>query len=141
MRLGVDSLYSGESVRKDFLGRGWKFPFQFDPATGGVALSEYEQNIKECVSIVVGTKLGERQMLPDFGCQIHEMMFAPNTRATATIVARQVDKALGRWEPRIEVEEVQAWPDDAGKIQVQVNYKIRSTLSQEEMFLLMSSGG
>lgn len=128
-------------MRKDFLGRGWKFPFQFDPATGGVALSEYEQNIKENISIILGTKVGERQMLPDFGCRIHELMFAPNTRATATMISRQVAKALARWEPRIEVMDVDAFPDQAGQIRVQVNYKVRTTMSEEEMFLLMNSGG
>ena len=128
-------------MRKDFLGRGWKFPFQFDAATGGVALSEYEQNIKENISVILGTKVGERQMLPDFGSRIHEMMFAPNTRATATLISRQVAKALARWEPRIEVQDVDAYPDQAGQIRVQVNYQVRSTLSDEEMFLLMNSGG
>jgi uncharacterized protein len=128
-------------VRKEFLGRGWKFPFQFDPATGGVALSEYEQNIKENISIILGTKPGERQKLFDFGCGMHEMMFAPATRATSTIISRMVERSLGRWEPRIEVIKVNAWPEPNGLIKVHVEYKIRATLSEEELFLLLSSGG
>ena len=66
--LGV---FLGVIVRKDFLGRGWKFPFGFDPASGGVALSEFEENIRESVTIILGTQPGERQMLPEFGCRIH----------------------------------------------------------------------
>ena len=128
-------------MKKEFLGRGWKFPFQFDPATGGVALSEYEQNIKENISIILGTKPGERQKLFDFGCGIHEMMFAPATRATASVISHAVRNALTMWESRIEVTKVDAWPDVGGQIKVHVEYKIKSTLSEEELFLLLNSGG
>ena len=34
-------------MRKEFLGRGWQFPFQVNPATGSVAFSEYEANIRD----------------------------------------------------------------------------------------------
>ena len=73
-------------MRKEILGRGFAFPFRFDAATGKVATSEYEDNIRDCVSIILGTRPGERQMMPDFGCKIHELMFAPNTSATATMI-------------------------------------------------------
>lgn len=128
-------------MRKDFLGRGWKFPFQFDHATGGVAMSQYEENIRDCITVILGTRPGERQMLPEFGCRIHELMFAPNTRATATLVSYHVKQALERWEPRIEVTKVDSWPDPGGQVRVQVHYKIRSTLSEQELSLLLTSGG
>jgi phage baseplate assembly protein W len=128
-------------LRKDFLGRGWRFPFQFDPATGGTAMSEYEENIRQCITIILATKPGERQMLSEFGCRIHELMFAPATRATSTIIGHHVEKALERWEPRIEVTAVDSWAEPNGQIRVQVNYKIRSTMSEQEMSLLLTSGG
>ena len=127
-------------MRKEFLGRGWRFPFGFDSASGGVALSEYEQNIQECVTVILGTKPGERQMLPQFGCRIHELMFTPNTRATATLIARHVEVSLERWEPRIEVTKVDSWPDDSGVIRIVVQYKIKSTLSEQELSYLFSGG-
>jgi phage baseplate assembly protein W len=128
-------------VRKEFLGRGFGFPFRFDPATGGVATSEYEENIKQCITVILGTKPGERQMLPEFGCRVHELMFAPTTRSTATTIAQMVKSALERWEPRIEVVKVEAWPDPGGTVKVQVHYKIRSTLSEQELSLLLTAGG
>lgn len=127
-------------MRKEFLGRGWKFPFQFDRATGGVAYSEYEQNIKECVTIILGTKPGERQMRPTFGCKLHELMFAPNTPGTAAMVSQFVKSALLKWEPRIDVQKVDAWPDEGGVLQVQVHYTIKSTLSEQELTLLLTGG-
>ena len=127
-------------MRKDFLGRGWKFPFQFDRATGGVEYGEFEQNIKDCITIILGTKPGERQMLPNFGCRIHELMYSANTQATAVMAAGYVKEALVRWEPRIDVTKVDAWPDDQGKLQVQVHYKIKSTMTEQELSLLLTGG-
>jgi hypothetical protein len=127
-------------LRKEFLGRGWRFPFGFDSASGGIALSEFEQNIQECITVILGTKPGERQMHPNFGCRIHELMFTPNTRATATLIAHHVEESLRRWEPRIEVTNVESWPDDSGVVRIVVQYKIRSTLSEHELSYLFSSG-
>jgi phage baseplate assembly protein W len=125
-------------VRKEFLGRGWRFPFGFDHASGSVAKSEYEQNIRECITLVLGTKPGERQMLPEFGCRIHELMFSPNTRATASLVAFYVEEALARWEPRIEVTKVDAWPETTGAVKVMVHYRVKSTEELQEISLMLS---
>ena len=135
------SASGGVSVRKEFLGRGWRFPFSFDPGSGGLSVSEYEENIRQCITLILATKPGERQMLPKFGCRIHDLMFSPNNQGTARDIARRVEGALGRWEPRIEVQKVDAWPDPGGTIRVQVNYKIRSTLTEQELSLLLTAGG
>ena len=79
-------------------------------------------------------------MLPEFGCRVHELMFSANTHATATIAAGYVKDALRRWEPRIEVTSVDAWPDAQGKLQIQVHYRIKSTLTEQELSLLLTGG-
>ncbi len=94
----------------DFLGTGWAFPVAVDDA-GAVKTSSYEENIKESIRIILGTAKGERQMRPDFGCGIHELVFAKNNLATAGMAAYHVEQALIRWEPRIELINVQASPD------------------------------
>ena len=115
------------TTRKEFLGRGWAFPFHFDPATGRVATSEFEENIRQSITVILGTRQGERQMMPKFGCRIHELLFAPNTTATARRARRFVEDALERWEPRIKVIEVHAISTPTGSIEVEVSYKIPST--------------
>src|SRR5688572_19126601 len=114
------------AIRKDILGRGWAFPFRFDAASGQLAMTSAEENIRENITIILGTKLGERQMMPDFGCRIHELLFAPNTQGTAHMAQLYVQSALERWEPRIKVIQVRAKPDTAGAIHVDVQYKITS---------------
>jgi phage baseplate assembly protein W len=128
-------------VRKEFLGRGWRFPFGFDSASGGTAMSEYEENIRQCVTVILSTKPGERQMLPDFGCRIHELMFAPNTPAISTMIALHVESALTLWEPRVTLTNVDAWPEPGGTIRVAVSYTIKSTMTEQELSLLLTSGG
>lgn len=127
------------AIRKEFLGRGFAFPFHFDPAGGGVALSEYEENIRQNISIILGTQPGERQMLPNFGCRIHELLFAPNNGYSGQIAAEYVKEALRRWERRIEVEQVTAVPDPSGSIRVQVEFRIISTGAVERLEQVVAS--
>lgn len=127
------------STRKEYLGRGWSFPFGFDSAQGGVALSEAEQNIRECIAVILSTRPGERQMLPAFGCRVHELLFAPNTPATASMVSHHVREALRAWEPRIEVVDVRALPDANGSLRVQVDYVINATSARQSYTHLISS--
>ena len=115
------------AFRKDFLGKGWAFPFQFDPASGAVALSEYEENIRQNVTVILGTRPGERQMLPYFGCRVHELLFAPNTRRTSHVAARYVEDALEQWERRIKVKKVLSTIEPTGALRIDVSYEIVAT--------------
>ena len=134
-------VHLGGCLRKEFLGRGIGFPFRFDTASGGVAMSEYEANIRDCINVILATRPGERQMMPSFGCRVHEEIFAPNTRSTATRAAKMVEKAIKRWEPRVDVTDVTASVEADGKVRVKVKYKIRSTLSEQELSLFLNASG
>ncbi len=124
---------------REVLGRGWAFPFRLHPATGSVAYSEFEENIRQNISIIIGTRPGERQMLPEFGCRIHELIFAPNTRATASMVAHHVKDALERWEERIDVLDVQSQPDPGGSVRVVVQYRVRATDALQQLSYTVSN--
>ena len=129
------------AIRKEFLGRGWAFPFHFDPASGRVSLSEYEENIRQNITVILGTRPGERQMLPNFGCRIHEFLFAPNTSANAHTIGFHVRDALERWERRIEVLEVKAKAAHDGSVNVEVEYKITSTNAVQNLVHVVSNTG
>jgi phage baseplate assembly protein W len=128
-------------AQRDFLGRGWAFPFGFDAASGAVASSEFEENIRQCVTVILGTRPGERQMLPTFGCRIHELLFAPNNQTTAQVAAGHVREALGRWDPRIEVQDVNASSDPSGAIRLEVVYRIVSTDAVQTLTHMVSNSG
>jgi phage baseplate assembly protein W len=121
----------------DFLGTGWAFPLRVDDA-GAVAMSSYDDNIRESIHIILGTAKGERQMRPDFGCGIHELVFARNDHATAGLAIYHVEQALIRWEPRIELIKVDAapgvdithgYPSAGDRLIVSIDYRVIATNS------------
>jgi phage baseplate assembly protein W len=114
-------------MTRPILGNGWKFPIRIS-GRGGFALSSEEQDVAEAIWIVIATARGERIMRPEFGCGIHDYVFAPNNASTRGAIAYQVQQALIRWEPRIDVIDVRA-QDDPGQpnlILVVVDYHIRA---------------
>ncbi len=113
---------------RDFLGTGWAFPVRID-AHGRIALAHQERDIEEAIHIILLTPKGQRVMRPEFGCQIHELIFAPNDATTAGLAAHYVEEALGMWEPRIRVMEVIAAPDreSPGRLLVTIRYEIKAT--------------
>jgi hypothetical protein len=115
-------------MAKDFLGAGWKYPVRTD-ADRKIAMSEYEEDIKEAIWIILGTAKGERVMRPDFGCGIHDFVFAPINTATVNLVENGVREALTLWEPRIELTKVEVSTEqaDEGKLIVSIDYRVRTT--------------
>ena len=118
----------------DLVGSGWSFPIRID-GRGGIALSSYHNEIEESIKIIVATARGERRMRPNFGCGIHDMVFAPNNSSTWSLIAQLVEEALGWWEPRIEVAEVEVKPDylDTSKLLIDIKYKIKATNDERSL--------
>ncbi len=112
----------------EFIGRGWAFPLHTD-ATGSVALVSRQREIEEAIRLILGTSPGERPMRPEFGCRIHDHIFAPADGATASAIRADVKAALRQWEPRIDVEDVAVSFDarDAALLYIDVRYVIRRT--------------
>jgi phage baseplate assembly protein W len=119
---------------RDFLGTGWAFPVRVD-AHGRIALAHQERDIEEAMRIILLTPKGQRVMRPEFGCQVHELIFAPNDATTAGLAAHYVEDALNMWEPRIRVLEVAAQPDpnDGGRLLITVRYEIKATHDQRSL--------
>lgn len=118
----------------DIIGRGWAFPPRLDHR-GRMATVSGEQEIEESIRIILMTSPGQRVMRPEFGCRLNEIVFAPNNLQTIAQAERFVRLALGRWEPRIQVEQVNASPDpeDAARMLINVRYTIRSTHSSRSL--------
>jgi len=130
-------------MSSDFLGVGWAHPVC--PGGERIATATHEGSIRDAMWIVLGTAPGERVMRPDFGCGIHDLVFATTTSTTIGEVVREVRDALVRWEPRIEVLEVDAAPDPAepARLLIQIDYRVRTTNNQFNLvypFYLERSG-
>ncbi|MFI0815880.1 GPW/gp25 family protein [Streptomyces sp. NPDC021098] len=113
---------------EQFVGAGWGFPMRTD-ASGGIALVQREREVEEAIRLVLSTAPGERPMRPEFGCAIHDLVFAPVNEATAGRIRHEVRACLDRWEPRIEVSEVGVAPapDEPAALLIDVRYEIRGS--------------
>ena len=115
-------------MSEDFIGRGWGFPLRTD-ATGGIAMVSREREIEEAIRLILGTSPGERPMRPEFGCRIHDYVFASADGSTANAIAAEVRAALQRWEPRIDVDDVAVTFDarDDTTLYIDIRYPIKAT--------------
>jgi uncharacterized protein len=112
----------------DFIGRGWAFPLHTD-ATGSIALVSGEREIVESIRLILATAPGERPMRPEFGCAIHDLVFAPADAATAGEIAYAVRRALEQWEPRITLDDVVVdfAESDTGTLLIDIHYRLRDS--------------
>jgi phage baseplate assembly protein W len=115
-------------MTQEFVGTGWAFPLHTD-ATGAIALATDHEKIEQAMRLVLGTAPGERPMRPEFGCGIHDLVFAPADASTAGLIAHEVRLSLTRWEPRIDVLDVDVAVDAErpGLVYVDVRYSIKKS--------------
>lgn len=110
-----------------FLGTGFKFPIRPN-GRGSLSYVSGEQSIAEAIWIILSTPLRSRVMEPEFGCNIHNAVFAPNNPNTLATISHGVQAALVRFEPRIDVLDVQAQPEPGSPntLHIRVDYRIRA---------------
>lgn len=118
------------------IGRGWAFPVAPDGG-GGIAVAEGTNDIEQAMLLILSTSPGERVMRPNFGCRIHELVFAPLSGDTMGLAQRYIEEALGWWEPRIEVRQIDVEPntEDAarGRLDVAIHYSVRATKDERTL--------
>ena len=110
---------------RDFLGKGLRFPVSVN-LNGGVSTSALEENVRQSIFIILGTAPGERIYRSQFGCRIHDLMFAPNNDITAARAEVYCEEAIYKYEPRIEKLVCRALPhpDQPNRLDVRIEYVI-----------------
>ena len=112
----------------EIIGSGLSFPLQEDHR-GAIALASGEEDIAQAIGLILSTAPGERPMRPEFGCEIHNFLFDTIDASTVAEMEAAVRAALARWEPRIEVEQVEFDLADVneGRLTFTVRYTVRAT--------------
>ena len=117
---------------KEFLGRGWSFPPQFNRADSRVEMTQGHEDIEKSLEILLGTRKGERVLLPDYGCNLDEMVFEAFNESVKTYLADMVKSAILYHEPRIEP--LQILIDDSyiteGRLMIEIEFLVRATNSR-----------
>ena len=126
---GTDS-----SGPRSFLGRGWGFPPTFDRGVGGVEMLEEEADIASSLHILLSTGRGERIMVPQYGCNMDELVFENIDTRMRTLMADKIESAILYHEPRIVLERVQVSDDPQealeGRVMIGVTYRVKATNSR-----------
>jgi len=113
----------------DIVGSGFPFPLRVN-ARGGIELTHSDdEEIHEAIEIILSTAIGQRMMRPAFGSRLHELVFAPINAHTFETAKHHVYDALGYWEPRIDVTDVQVEPDKDRPefLLITISYRLRAT--------------
>ena len=125
----------------DFLGKGLAFPFRFDRRSGGTASSDSQtrqyQHIRESIRQILGTRLGERFMRPDFGSRLHELVFESNNALLHGLARHYITEALHRWEKRILLTgihfDTRAVTVDQHLLPIRIDYRIIAAHVQDNL--------
>ncbi|MBK6346960.1 MAG: GPW/gp25 family protein [Bacteroidales bacterium] len=90
---------------------------------------EYEADVASSLEVLLGTMRGERVMLPQYGCNLDELVFESLDTRIKTLMEDKIESAILYHEPRIELEKVRI--DDSreleGVVLIEVIYRIRTT--------------
>lgn len=123
------------AIEKIFLGRGWSFPPEFNRNSGEVKMLEAEEDIRSSLEILLATRLGERVMVPNYGCNLDEILFNPLNQSLKTYVVDLIKTAILYHEPRIDVQKIDISQsnDSEGLLLIQLDYIIRQTNSRRNM--------
>jgi uncharacterized protein len=118
----------------EILGSGLAFPLQVD-ARGALSLAGGEDDIAQAIELILGTAPGEREMRPEFGCAVHDLVFDTIDAAMIGKLETAIRDALDRWEPRIEVDDLtfdlSAVAD--GQLLITISYRVRTTNNQRNL--------
>jgi phage baseplate assembly protein W len=97
--------------------------------SGSIATSAGTDGVTSALHMILSTAPGERVMRPQFGCAIWNLLFEPINANTMGLMSEAVREAIGRWEPRIELEDVHVLPDHRaeGKVLIEIDYRTKVT--------------
>jgi len=122
----------------------YAFPFRIDAASRQAAQTNYAAHVQQMIRQVLLTTPGERVNLPEFGCGLRQLLFAPHSEALDATTQLIVFQALNRWlAGQIEVRTVKVVPPgsttgqgellDQSQLLIQIEYVLIETQSNQRL--------
>jgi hypothetical protein len=126
--------------------RAWRFAFRpvdqlreggglLPSARGGIELVAEADAVRQSILMLMATRPGERVMRPEYGCHLFRLAFSPNDDTTAGLAIHYVKVALERWEPRVEVVELDAHRgiEHPSRLDIRLQYRVRRQAGLETL--------
>ena len=86
--------------------------FKKHPVSDDLVVVKDKAAIVQAITALLLTNKGERPFQPDLGCDIRRSLFEPLDYATSGLIRSQILDVLGKYEPRIEVDDIRVSPDE-----------------------------
>jgi len=118
-----------ENTDRNFIGRGWSFPPQFDMSSKSVVMAEDVEDIRQSLQILLSTMVGERVMNMSYGCNLDEFVFETLDTSTITYLKSKIETAILFYESRIEVTHIDISVQDSleGLVVIEIEYIVSLT--------------
>ena len=116
--------------------------FQSNPLNDDLIAIKNENAIARSIRNIVFTTPGEKFFNQSFGSRITESLFENIDEVTATIIVDEIRQSIDNYEPRVEVDDVRAFPDyENNSFDVTITYDVIGSEipTQELQFVLQSS--
>ena len=116
--------------------------FQSNPLNDDLIAIKNDNAIARSIRNIVFTTPGEKFFNPSFGSRITESLFENIDDITATIIVDEIRQSIDNYEPRVEVDDVKAFPNfENNSFDVTITYDVIGSEipTQELQFVLQSS--
>ena len=102
--------------------------FKKHPVTDDIVVSKDASAIKQAIVNLLLTNKGERLMNPEYGSGIRRYLFEPLDYGTSALIKQNIVTTIGRFEPRISVQEIVSRPDfENNGFEITMTYSIVGT--------------
>jgi len=110
---------------------------------GSIDMVAGEDSVRQAILLLLSTVPGERVMRPDYGCNLHQLIFSPNDATTAGLAIHYVRRAIERWEPRAEILTLDAErnPNRPELLDIFLEYRVRATQRVEQLTFSVNLSG
>ena len=92
-----------------------------------VKVSEDLEAINNSLTCIFSTYPGERLLNIEYGSNLNQVIFEPISEYTAEKVGNILKEAVERWEPRVQVDLFEVFPDmEHGEYHIKFHYTVPS---------------
>jgi uncharacterized protein len=113
-------------------------PWRYD-RRGRTALATDQDHLRDMIEQLLFTSPGERVNLPDFGCGLRQLVFAPNSPEMAAALQFTLQAALQRWlGDLILVQTLQVSSVEA-TLNINIQYSLRNSKQTVPPLLITGS--
>lgn len=122
---------------KEYLGKGWSFPPIFSKNENSITseMVSAEEDIRQSIAILLSTHVGERYLVPKFGCNLENFQFRGMTNALRLHIKGIVAEAIKENEPRVKLNDVILDSSEIldGRLRIDVRYTVNKTGSKDSL--------